>query len=164
MNEVDIYSKGEVARYLTCLADQGQVQPCKKLIVKHGHAEAYYPECIEKLASRLPANNVATDPTAYAGPGSYDWPKCPSDCPRFEQVDDLFQSVIREIRIPKPKLKNPPNSKELSPPEKVTLAWLWKHVPARFWASAIGILFAAFMLGIQASRLSLIKEMFGLGS
>ena len=164
MNEVDIYSKGEVARHLIDLAERGQVRPCKKLIVKRGHAKAFYPECIEKLASRILADNVTTDPTAYYGPSSYDWPKCPSDCPRFEQVDDLFQSVIREIRQPTPKLKNPPNSKELSPPEKVTLAWLWKHVPARFWISAIGILFAAFMLGIQASRLSLVKEMFGLGS
>ena len=47
-------------------------------------------------------------------------------------------------------------------PEKVTLIWLVRHVPVSFWITAAGLLVAAFVAGIQASRISLVKEIFGL--
>jgi hypothetical protein len=52
--------------------------------------------------------------------------------------------------------------KELEFPEKITLTWLGRHVPIKFWILAGGILVSAFLLGINASRISIIKEIFNL--
>ncbi len=47
-------------------------------------------------------------------------------------------------------------------PEKVTLSWLVRHVPVSFWITSAGLLVAAFVAGVQASRISLVKEIFRL--
>ncbi len=50
------------------------------------------------------------------------------------------------------------NRKELEPPQRVTVSWLIKHVPIKFWVTLLGIIVAAFILGIRASRISLVQE------
>jgi len=47
-------------------------------------------------------------------------------------------------------------------PEKVTIIWLIKHVPARLWAASIGIIIASFIAGIQSSQLTTVQEIFKL--
>ena len=56
--------------------------------------------------------------------------------------------------------------KELSIPERVTLAWLFKHVPVHLWAAALGVIAAVFVLGIKAAHWPFVKEVlsqFGAG-
>ena len=47
-------------------------------------------------------------------------------------------------------------------PEKITIIWLLKHVPAGMWAASLGILIAAFIAGVQSNQLTVVQEMFGL--
>lgn len=94
-NRVNIWSKGEVASYLIDLAKKGQIKECKHMMLEHGHAGAYYPNCIKDWASWVGAHNVSIDITAYSGPSHYSWPKCPEDCPHFESVEKFLLSVSR---------------------------------------------------------------------
>lgn len=51
--------------------------------------------------------------------------------------------------------------KPLATPEKVTLRWLFNHVPFRIWAMLIGFLIAAFTFGALATaKLSFVQEWF----
>lgn len=98
MNYIDIYSKGEVVRYLQNLQKGGQIKDCIHIKAKQGHANAFYPECDEDWARRVPANNVHTDMTGYGGPSSYHWPECPRDCQLYEKADDFVKSIIATKR------------------------------------------------------------------
>jgi hypothetical protein len=51
-----------------------------------------------------------------------------------------------------------PVTQQLLPPEKVTLQWLFAHVPISYWISAATLLFAIFCLGIQANELQVVRE------
>jgi len=95
-SKIDIWSKGEVASHLSQLADSGQIKKCKHLMLEYGHAKAYYPRCAKDWASREPARNVPLDRTAYSGPSSYFWPKCPTECPHFERAENFLVSVSRD--------------------------------------------------------------------
>jgi len=90
---VDIWSKGEVVSRILALASSGQVKNCTHLVVKLGHANAFYPECEKNWASREPARDVALDPIAYNGPSAYDWPVCPQDCPEYSEASDFRRSL-----------------------------------------------------------------------
>ncbi|MFX0199464.1 MAG: hypothetical protein ACFFCW_25360 [Candidatus Hodarchaeota archaeon] len=58
----------------------------------------------------------------------------------------------------------PLNSSKLSKsrlelPDKVTLSWLWEHVPVKFWIWAIGIIFTAFLLGLTVGQVNWIQDL-----
>lgn len=177
--KIDIWSRGEVAAYLAELEKAGQVKPCKRLMLEHGHASAFYPWCEKKWASRIAARNVPLDVTAYSGPSNYSWPKCPEDCPHFLRAENFLVSVSRdqytqeEVGPSTPHFEEPlaiqssrpssvPAKADLPIPERVTLRWLFHHVPVGLWVSAATLLCAVFVAGIQSSRLSFIREVFGL--
>ena len=44
-------------------------------------------------------------------------------------------------------------------PDKVTLKWLWDHVPWHVWVSLVGLLATAFALGIAFSETNLYKSL-----
>jgi len=174
---VDIWSKGEVARYVGDLARAGQVKACEHLKIIEAYANTWRPICDLDWASRVPANNVELDVTGYNGPSGYDWPACPADCPHLKPVGDLMTSMVTKTRRP----SNPqpqgdpispdqaagagvsrPPATELPPPENVTLPWLVRHVPVRLWLTAVGLLAATFVAGVQASRLPIVRQLFGL--
>jgi len=52
----------------------------------------------------------------------------------------------------------PADDQQLKAPDKVTLAWIWKHVPLSGWAIAISTLAGVFVLGINAAKHSFFKE------
>lgn len=177
--KIDIWSRGEVASYLAELEKARQVKPCKHLKLEHGHASAFYPRCEKKWASRVAAHNVPLDITAYSGPSGYSWPKCPEDCPHFLQAENFLVSVSRDQYTQEEAEPNPPQVEELVPmpssqppsssakadlpvPERVTLRWLFQHVPVGLWFSAAALLCTVFVLGVQSSRLSFVREVFGL--
>lgn len=47
-----------------------------------------------------------------------------------------------------------------SMPEKITLAWLFHNVPYKFWLWLVGLLFTAFIAGVQSTKLTLVQELF----
>jgi hypothetical protein len=47
---------------------------------------------------------------------------------------------------------------ELAVPEKVTLTWLAKHVPVGLWASAVGIVLAAFAIGVKIGSVDSVRD------
>ncbi len=51
---------------------------------------------------------------------------------------------------------------ELQPPEKVTLNWLYTHVPYTFWIWLGGIFLAGFAAGVTLGRLPLIQQLLSL--
>ena len=48
---------------------------------------------------------------------------------------------------------------KLEYPQKVTLKWIWEHVPAKYYWSFFLILFFAFSLGIAFSQTNLYKSL-----
>lgn len=46
----------------------------------------------------------------------------------------------------------PPVYDDVELPSKVTLFWLWKHVPAKFWVWFVGLLLLALSFGISIDR------------
>lgn len=177
--KVDIWSRGEVAAYLVELEKAEQVKPCKHLMLEHGHASAFYPRCKKEWSSRVAARNVPIDITAYSGPSSYSWPKCPEDCPHFLRAENFLVSVSRdqysqveadtptlqvEEPVAMPHVPLPANAVkvDLAVPERVTLRWLFQHVPVGLWLSGVFLLCTVFVAGVQSSRLSFVREVFGL--
>ena len=51
---------------------------------------------------------------------------------------------------------------ELLPPEKVTIPWLIKYVPIHLWIAVFGLLLSVFLIGINSTRISIVKEIFHL--
>jgi len=88
-----------------------------------------------------------------------------------ESIRSVVSSVITRIKrnpdlLSRDDSASKANTKqgasELVFPEKVTINWLFSHVPVKYWISFLGLLLALFMLGIQASRISFVREIFNL--
>jgi hypothetical protein len=43
-------------------------------------------------------------------------------------------------------------------PEKLTLAWLWNHVPLSWWAALVGSFLFVFTLGISVGQSELYSQ------
>jgi len=43
-------------------------------------------------------------------------------------------------------------NQSLAPPEQVTLAWLYRHVPVSLWVAFVALLAAAFITGVAVAR------------
>jgi hypothetical protein len=44
-------------------------------------------------------------------------------------------------------------------PERVTLSWLWRHVPFSFWVWLVGLLVSAFLIGISIGQLKIVQHL-----
>jgi len=171
MKTIDIWSKGEVAGHLLELIKSGQVRDCKHLEVERDWHNSFVPKCTKDWASRIPAENVLLDDSGYDAPNSYFWPGCQSDCPKYAKSSNMsaslagedeagsVQSEVKGVSVPSVDDKTKP---ELVSPEKVTIPWLLRHVPISLWLAAAGLLIGAFVAGVKASSLTIIREVFGL--
>lgn len=54
---------------------------------------------------------------------------------------------------------SPQKSAGLEYPHKVTLSWIWKHVPVRFWIWLVSLLIAAFLIGVTVGQISWIQDL-----
>ncbi len=93
------------------------------------------------------------------------------DCICGDRINHTDKSALdimsAQIQTAIEDLKNQINSPDetiittasLSYPEKITLKWLWIHVPWRFWVSLILLIFAIFSLGIRFSNTKLYKSL-----
>ncbi|HUV07200.1 MAG TPA: hypothetical protein VMX75_05690 [Spirochaetia bacterium] len=106
-DQVDIWSKGEVIRYLVSLFEKAQIKDCIHLELQQRYLKAYYPKCTEDWASRERAYNVTTSVTGYGAPSSYYWPACPKDCPAYSKAENLLKSLNAH---PTPPLTTPLHS------------------------------------------------------
>jgi len=52
----------------------------------------------------------------------------------------------------------------LSPPENVTLKWLFMHVPVLLWLAFVGLLVGVYSLGVKTSQLAIVRDLFELDS
>lgn len=55
----------------------------------------------------------------------------------------------------------PASENSLEFPDKVTLAWLWEKVPAKFWCTLVGLLIASFLFGVTVGQVAWVGEIFG---
>lgn len=87
-----------------------------------------------------------------------------------ENIRGLVASIITridrnpEILTNKSKVFYPQANKgddDLAYPEKITLFWLIKNVPIKFWFWLVGLLLAAFVVGIKVAQVSWVKVLFG---
>ena len=74
-------------------------------------------------------------------------------------ANELLSSAVGKIAPPPVKRAS---SGTLEVPPKVTLSWLFKHVPVGLWVAAGALFLAAFAAGVKSSEISLIREIFGL--
>ena len=76
---------------------------------------------------------------------------------RLERVPDLLTKA--DVQSASATATQEP----LAIPERVTLRWLFNHVPYSYWVAFIGLLFAAFSLGVAATaKLSIVQEWVGI--
>jgi hypothetical protein len=87
--------------------------------------------------------------------------------PSYKSVEDVvsvLDSVVTRLKR-NPELCNPKKeevpikAKPVEYPEKITLKWLWEHVPAKYYWSFLLILFFVFSLGIAFSQTNLYKSL-----
>ena len=85
-----------------------------------------------------------------------------SGSPSYESVEQIRTLVKAAItRVEKnPSIAKRWSSSPPSAPDKVTLAWLYEHVPVPPWITAGGLLFASFALGVKMS--SVVKPSLGM--
>lgn len=95
--KLDIWSRGEITDYLKVLLKKDQIKDCQHLKIDEGYLHTFKTECMKQYASRIPADNVHTDPSAGGAPSSYFWPKCPKDCPYYLKSEDFYHSLNSEI-------------------------------------------------------------------
>lgn len=90
-----------------------------------------------------------------------------SQSPSYKSVEDIvsvLDSVITRLKR-NPQLCNPKKEntttekKHIEYPERITLKWLWSHVPYRFWFYLFGLLLSAFTLGITLANTKLYKSL-----
>ncbi|WP_057833214.1 hypothetical protein [Colwellia sp. TT2012] len=72
----------------------------------------------------------------------------------------VVNQAIKKLEIPTADIElDKPQSKEIEYPNKVTLKWLYHHVPWTFWAWIIGLLLSAFSLGVAVSETEFYKTL-----
>jgi hypothetical protein len=94
------------------------------------------------------------------------------DSPSYASVEEIISIVAAAntrvgnnpmLLLPPASHSSQPLAESLSLPDKVTLKWLFAHVPYSFWAYAGGLLVGAFALGAAAVyKLQIIQQWFGL--
>lgn len=93
-----------------------------------------------------------------------------SQSPSYKSVEDIvsvLDSVITRLKR-NPELCNPKKedtlieTKSIKYPDKITLKWLYAHVPYRFWSYLLGLLLAAFILGTTFANTQLYKSFIAL--
>ena len=90
--------------------------------------------------------------------------------PSYKSIEDIvsvLDSVVTRLKR-NPELCNPKKEiittekKPIEYPDKITLKWMWSHVPYRFWFFLIGLLITAFSLGITFADTKLYKSLIDL--
>jgi hypothetical protein len=73
---------------------------------------------------------------------------------------ELLESAASEIVLPHAQQFATVEG-EPTVPQHVTILWLLKHVPITLWLTAIGVLLAVFLFGIEVAGLQFVQEILG---
>ncbi len=88
-------------------------------------------------------------------------------CPSYksiEKIASVLDSVVTRLKR-NPELCNPKKEiitterKPIEYPDKITLKWLWEHVPPSYFWKLILLLFAVFCFGIAFGKTNLYKSL-----
>jgi hypothetical protein len=176
IKKINLNSRGEIVAQLIDRQKNGLVKDCRRLRLEH-HAAGYEPKCEINWASEEKDPKVdAKMQSAYGQGYQIDWPMCPTDCQHYDKVDNFAKSAGRdqydqdeEHPPPKPAPVPVPPPRYVKtvpvPPtnaEKGTAQWLWANLPWNIWVSLVALLSFAFVVGIQMTRLPIVREIFGL--
>jgi hypothetical protein len=71
----------------------------------------------------------------------------------ISDYNSLLECLVYEFEMEGLRSKN-----ELEYPKQVTLVWLKKHVPIKFWISLVSLLVASFFTGVTASEYGITKK------
>jgi len=80
------------------------------------------------------------------------------------QIRDVVSAVITrisrkpELLLEKGRKQNRPDLEE---PAKVTLHWLFRHVPIRLWIWLVGLLITAFIIGVRIGGIGWVRSLIG---
>lgn len=77
----------------------------------------------------------------------------------FSECAEYVYSCLESSAAPTESTSVP---QSIALPEKVTLKWLFNHVPVVHWIGAATILGATFYAGLQASQLEVVRDIFHL--
>lgn len=75
------------------------------------------------------------------------------------QVEMAIEELKAEIENEGSQMQNIKD--ELVLPDKVTLSWLFRHVPCKFWWWLLGLFVVVFILGIRIGQTTFIREIMG---
>ena len=184
--KIDMRSRGEVARQLRKRLDAGLVKDCRNLRLDHNPA-GFEPVCEIDWASKdKDAKLEATLVSAYGGSYQANWPRCPQDCPHYRAVEgDFSKSAGRDqyetperpapmapapeaaapavmIKTPIRVAEPPGETTAASRVERNTVRWLLDNIGLDVWALFVTALASAFVLGVNATRVPWVREVFGL--
>ena len=84
----------------------------------------------------------------------------------YSAVDEcigIVNQVIKKLELESTETikqsSNKPSNKEPVAPEKISISWLYKHVPLSFWVTLIGAFIIAFGAGVTFSQTDLYKSL-----
>jgi hypothetical protein len=157
--QLDPKAKADIVDGLIRLEKDGQVKSCQHLHLDNDGS--YFKVVCDKAWARFEnTDDVEGLWYGYATRAvTYQWPRCPDDCPEYAQSPDFKRSVSRDQyeaarnRQAARRLEAPATAPvvattiKVAPPAKVSLRWLWDHVPAHWWLYAGLALVVAFFVG-----------------
>ena len=107
---------------------------------------------------------VVVPPAVYTAGGGYD-----AAAEQRKYVRDLDQAAtflrLLKDEVTKDstwwgKYRPPSNKVENDAIGKITVPWLLRHVPINIWLGAAGFILAVFVIGIRASKIDWIRQLF----
>lgn len=122
-------------------------------LLRDTFGENHYEPIIKKLHNDCITDETLQSPTLQS----------------IEAIISVIKAIITRIKnnpeicAKKEATTNPePIKPKLQPPEKVTLKWLWEHVPYTLWGLLIGLLISAFTLGVTVADTKIYKSVISL--
>ena len=74
----------------------------------------------------------------------------------LSQNINQFQKAESDTAAPVPQ---PQTTAALEFPDRVTLAWLWQHVPASYWIGFLGVFLAVFIFGTTVGQIEWVQKL-----
>ena len=74
----------------------------------------------------------------------------------LSQSIDQFEKAESDVAAP---VALPRTVAALELPDRVTLAWLWQHVPASLWVGFLGLLLAVFIFGATVGQIEWVQKL-----
>lgn len=149
------------------------------------HAERYetYPYYLKQLNAFIQCSNTygirdisTIDDVPFKKKGGYGTMFSEAEKVKHREIfltaERLLNRLIEHQKLKENNDLNNPNLSDkknitdqpINYPDKVTLSWLYKNVPFKFYITLIVIIFAAFTFGITVGQVTFIKQLLNINS